>query len=711
MRVRIFQILAIGGFAVSTITGINNLVVGLPVGNAILCFATALLSLFLIIYATRTGRYRFCVMVTIVAIFLIGFSFLFFEGGGYKSGMPLYFVLAIVFTAFMLDGPLMAVSVAVEICWYICLCLYAYRHPESIMVFEDERGLLTDILIALPVVSLVIAVTLYVQLKFIRNKQKELEQAQKEALSANEAKSAFLASMSHDIRTPLNTITSMNELIAERTASQEIRGWTDSIRVSCDILLSLIGDILDLSLIESGQDQQPEAPYLTARLLKEAETTWKDAAERAALSFHLETEETLPSVLCGSVDSVRKIISNLMSNAIKYTDHGGISLRFFEKLPRPSEKGIIFGIQVKDTGIGIAQKDLERIFLPFERGDHNTRRGSEGTGLGLAIVKDLADSMGGTISCESRQGEGSTFTVFIPQKIEDPEPVGPRDSWSSISSRSETFASILAPDAKVLVVDDNEFNRQVMCTLLKPTLIHTDDVESGQEALEMLEIRDYDLIFMDIMMPEMDGIETLQAIRTAGLAENTPIIALTADALAGTRERLLELGFSEYMTKPVSMKQLGDLLIRYLGDHVRLIRDPNFRKISGEQKLRLQEMLLPFHICLEDAMDLDGSAVDSLRMRAKYFLDYKKEMDMLSEKERNSENLFHFVHSLKSAAKSIGANDLSELAAFIERRKGEDTFQSLMFPALQEEFRIVCEGIKLLLEEIGEGNEEDPDRG
>ena len=285
--------------------------------------------------------------------------------------------------------------------------------------------------------------------------------------------------------------------------------------------------------------------------------------------------------------------------------------------------------------------------------------------------------------------------------------MGPRESWGCSSSSAETFDSIIAPDAKILIVDDNEHNRQVMSTLLKPTLILADDVESGREALEMLEIRNYDLIFMDIMMPEMDGPETLKKIREAHLADDTPVIALTADALAGTRERLLNAGFAEYLSKPVSMKQLGELLIRYLGARVRLIRDPSFEKLPEDQARHLKDLLLPMHIHLEDTLELDGGSVESLRMRAEHFLVFGKELELFAgdspmDAAQNGEDLFHFVHSLKSAGRSIGARDLAELAAFMERHREDTSLNRLMIPVLIKEYRTVSEGEELLLKELGQ---------
>ena len=719
LRIRLFRILGTGGVIVSLIAGAVNFILGLPLLNTLLCWGAALLALSLLTYAARSGKYRLSMMFTIVLIFFLVFTGLFFAGGGYEGGMPLYFILAVVFTAFMLEGPQMPVFVLAEICWYCFLCLIAYRHPETVHPFTDKRKILTDILIALPVVSAALSAAMYLQLQLNHRKQEELDRARQEALSASEAKTSFLANISHDIRTPLNTVVSMNELIAERTVSDDIRGWTDKIRISCHILLALIDDILDISRIESGRMQLPEAPYLTAQLLKESEAIWKDTAKRNGLSFRLEAEESLPSVLIGNADSIRKIINNLVGNAIKYTDRGAVTLRFLREDTAPTEAdrlnasdaaaSIVFRIEVEDTGIGIAPADLEKVFLPFERGASRSSGSYEGTGLGLAIVKDLTEEMQGAVRCESTPGKGSCFTVRIPQKVQDMAPVGQRSDWSSVSNQAEPFTSILAPDVRVLVVDDNEFNRQVMCDLLKPTLIRTDDVESGTEALEMLEIREYDLIFMDIMMPEMDGREALRRIREEHPEDDTPVVALTADALAGTREKLISEGFADYLAKPVSMREIGELLMRHLGERVRLVRDPSFRKLPEEQQAELSEKLLFFHIHLEDALELDGGSVDNLRMRAEHFLNYKEELTGLtgaaSPGGKNEEGfpleaLFHFAHSMKSTAKGIGARDLSELAAYMERHRDEEALILLILPVLEAEYDMAAQGEHQLLEAL-----------
>ncbi len=693
LRVAAFRILALGGAVVSGITCIMNFALGLSYLNGVLCGLAVIFSLGLLSYSTRTGNYRLSIILTIIIVFLVIYTALFISGGGYRSGMPSWFILAIVFTAFMLDGPLMTGFVFLENLWYMALCLYAFYYPGKIQQLPDSRALLIDTIISFSVVSCVLGISTYLQITLYRKNQDEILEAREEALAADRVKTAFLANMSHDIRTPLNTVMAMNEMIAQRTVSEEILDHTKDIRTACTVLLSMIGDMLDISRIESGRAELTEGPWSLPCFLHEQENMWEAMAERSGLTFRAEADPSLPSALYGSLDSIRKIVNNLVGNAIKYTDSGSVVLRFSS--PEGTGKAgdrILFRIEVRDTGIGIAPEDLERIFLPFERGTLLSKHGTEGTGLGLPIVKYYAEAMQGSITCDSRPGAGSCFTADIPQKVEDPSPIGGLSGQDSEDSPDARTSSVVAPEARVLVVDDNEYNRKVLISLFRPMLVRADDVDSGPEALEMLEIRSYDLILMDIMMPGMDGMETLRLIRENHLADNVPVVALTADAMPGTRERLMDAGFAEYVTKPIGIQSIESLIASLLPGKVTFVSEPADRRLTPEEQQKLRVALAPYHIDLDRALEIDGGAPENLRMRASCFAGYRENF-----REAEGTDLFHLAHSLKSSARSIGAEDLAELSALIERRRDDPALTSLLYPALLKEYEHVSEGEALLL--------------
>ncbi|MBQ9550779.1 MAG: response regulator [Lachnospiraceae bacterium] len=359
---------------------------------------------------------------------------------------------------------------------------------------------------------------MYFQIRIYRKKQQELNVALLAADEANRAKRDFLAKMSHDIRTPLNTILATNELIVANTSSAKIREWVNDSNVSSRILMSLIDDMLDLTKIEAGRMEFLEEPWDTGKLFDEMAKMVRTQAERSGLEFIYDLKDEVPGTLIGDQDVIRKITTNLLSNSLKYTRSGRI-------LFTVGLEGRDLLITVCDTGIGIAPEYLDDIFKPFERGAQKIYRETSGSGLGLAIVKELVDALQGSVECESVVDEGTTFRVRLPQReIPDKDALRPEPGEST--GRLEDDEQFIAPDARILVVDDNPLNRKVIASFLEPTLIGIDDVESGYEALEMLDIKEYDIVLMDLRMPKMDGVETLSRIREEYPEFSAPVVVI-----------------------------------------------------------------------------------------------------------------------------------------------------------------------------------------
>lgn len=392
------------------------------------------------------------------------------------------------------------------------------------------------------------------------------EKKKQQAIMAREAQAKFLANMSHEIRTPINAIIGMNEMILRENDNESVADYAHNIQNASNMLLGLINDVLDFSKIESGQLELVENPYHLATLIQDEMLLLKARTADKALSTKLDIDPRLPSSLLGDELRIKQILTNLLSNAVKYTNEGSVTLKAFFK--QSDTETIELCFSVIDTGIGIKKEDLSQLFDSFKRLELNKNRAIEGTGLGLNIAKQLIDFMHGTITVESEYGKGSVFTISIPQKIMDKQPITNLEN-SLAEHKKKTHAPhnlFTAPDASILVVDDNSMNLFLMKGLLKRTGIYVDVAPSGQKCLELTALRKYDIIFMDHMMPELDGVETLHTLRAdaSNPNQNTVVIALTANAIAGCREMYLKYGFHDYFSKPVEANKLDELLIQYL---------------------------------------------------------------------------------------------------------------------------------------------------
>ena len=392
------------------------------------------------------------------------------------------------------------------------------------------------------------------------------EQKKQQAILASKAQAQFLASMSHEIRTPINAVIGMNEMILRESDNETIQEYAYSIQSSSNMLLGLVNDVLDFSKIESGQLELVEDKYNLLELIQTEMVLLNARATGKPLSIKLEAQPELPTQVYGDELRIKQIVTNLLSNAVKYTKEGGVTLKVY--CDWQDDNVIMLHFDVQDTGIGIREEDVEKLFSSFKRLELNKNRNIEGTGLGLNIAKSLVNLMQGTIVVESVYGEGSTFKVAIPQKVLDKTPIGDLEDKSrkKKSDKSANQGTFLAPDATVLVVDDNMMNLAVTKALLKRTKMQLELVESGQQCLDITKTKRFDIILMDHMMPEMDGIETLQKLRGEqdNPNHNTVVIALTANAIAGCREMYLEHGFDDYCSKPIKADALDELLLRHL---------------------------------------------------------------------------------------------------------------------------------------------------
>ena len=390
-----------------------------------------------------------------------------------------------------------------------------------------------------------------------------IEKEKQLAIAASESKAKFLANMSHEIRTPINVVIGMNEMILRENREPVIDEYAHNIKNASRMLLSLINDVLDFSKIEAGKLELVPNEYSMTSLITDVLLGAEVRAKQKQLQIVSRVDESLPAVLYGDDIRIKQVLNNLLSNAVKYTEKGSVTFSA-ERMDTDDKFSLRFTVQ--DTGIGIRKEDMDKLFGSFERLELSKNRYIQGTGLGLNIAKQLVATMGGTIDVQSEYGVGTCFTVIIPQQIVDNTPMIKKTTVTPVSEIPEEKKHFYAPDAKVLAVDDNKMNLKVIQALMKKTAIQLDLASGGEECLQMTREKKYDLILMDHMMPEPDGIQTLHMLREdkSNINCDTKVIVLTANAIEGMREEYLKEGFEDYLSKPVEVDKLESVLARYL---------------------------------------------------------------------------------------------------------------------------------------------------
>lgn len=391
-----------------------------------------------------------------------------------------------------------------------------------------------------------------------------LKQETQNAIAATKAKSDFLANMSHEIRTPINAIMGMNEMVLRDSKDDNVREYAKDINSASENLLKIVNDILDFSKIESGKLEIICDNYDLGELIYDVTTLVNMKAEAKGLKLNINVNNNLPAKLYGDDKRVREIITNILNNAVKYTEEGFVSLNIDGN---SEENALLLKVSVEDSGQGIKEGDINSIFEGFSQVNHKQNRNVEGTGLGLSITKRLVELMDGTISVESEFGKGSIFTITLPQQIVSDEKIGDYLTHRHISTNESTTTEkdIRIPEVNILVVDDTALNLKVISRFLDKTKADVTCASSGEEMLELIQENHYDIIFLDHMMPNMDGIETLKKARHLenNKSQNVPVIALTANAIVGAKEMYLEAGFDDYLSKPVKVDELLDMIARY----------------------------------------------------------------------------------------------------------------------------------------------------
>ena len=548
------------------------------------------------------------------------------------------------------------------------------------------------------------------QLKISEQKQeyeaKVLRLEKISADAANKAKGDFLAEMSHEIRTPINAVLGMNEMILRESNEENVRQYAENIQASGKTLLSIVNDILDFSKIEDGKMELVPVSYDLAGLILNLVNSIQGRATAKNLALEVEVDENLPSILQGDDVRITQVIMNLLTNAVKYTEQGKIVFSVHQggRYKSDDYDYVILDVCVRDTGIGIKEEDRAKLFESFERLEEKRNRNIEGTGLGMAIVVKLLSMMGSEIHLDSVYGKGSAFSFRLRQRIIYDQPIGDYAEHVRRSERNRREKAYLyAPNARVLLVDDNGMNLEVAKNLLKRNGITPDLSSSGSDAIEKIRTKRYDVVFLDHMMPKMDGIETLTKLREEGLFKRgggTAMIALTANAVVGARETYLAAGFDDYLSKPIEARRLEEMLSKYLPKELQ-----SFRRETRQEEKQIQnddKFIMEFlpggeevtskepskknaSQIIEDARKLGLSVDKGLiycgedeEFYASMLSDYTTAFE---EKSRELKKYFQaknwkdyrvLIHSIKSNSKTIGAEELFEHARLLEEAASQD---------------------------------------
>lgn len=532
------------------------------------------------------------------------------------------------------------------------------------------------------------------------------------AFAASEAKSSFLSNMSHEIRTPINAILGMNEIILRECKDPEITSYAESIKTAGSTLLGIINDILDFSKIEAGKIEIIPVDYDLSSLINDLVNMIQTRADDKGLALSLDFDKNLPKILYGDEVRIKQVITNILTNAVKYTEKGSVTFTIKFKRIADEPDSIILLVAIKDTGIGIKPEDMKRLFVEFERIEEERNRNVEGTGLGMAITQNLLYLMKSSLKVESIYGLGTKFSFELKQKVLKWEPLGDYEASykAGLKERKKYQEKFTAPTAKVLVVDDNQMNLLVFKNLLKQTQIQIDTALTGDEGLLLTQNVRYDLIFFDHMMPEKDGIETLRELRAQPENPNHRVCAvcLTANAVSGAREKYIAAGFDNYLTKPINPDKLEEMLLEYLPPE----------KVTSSRVEKPSQVTTPApeykHINIATGLEYSGGDEEMFRSVVEIFCSFKDENQAKIQRAFDSgdwKNYTIFVHALKSTSLSIGGEQLSELARKLEmngkiltdevsseaeKHDAEDYIRSHHAEAMEIYSELVAEGTRYL---------------
>ena len=728
----LFNIITIVGLIGGIITIPFNIINGMSGILTAVIFVSVIIDAVCIYMANYMNRLK---NSTIAVCFVVGialFPVMFFVTGGINSGMVCWFSMGLIFIFMLLDGMDFLFMLLTDVAIIIGCYVISYYHPEYVVSLQTKRSVFFDVVQSMMISAFALGSIIKFQKSIyeklyrqaainnddLLEKTLQAKKAEKQAQTATEAKSNFLANMSHEIRTPINTIMGMDEMILRETSEKVVEEYALDIKTASQNLLSLINDILDITKIESGKMGIVKGEYDFMSLMHDVLNNIVLRAKEKNLELKLNIASNIPCNMLGDDIRIKQVLTNIITNAVKYTQEGYIEITTTCKKSFGEYVELTFS--VKDTGIGIKPEDIKRMFESFERLEVNRNRNIEGAGLGMTITQNLLKMMGSTLNVDSTYGEGSTFSFTISQEVVNPEPIGDfEQKLKQLTSNYEYSTSFEAPNATFLVVDDNAMNRKVFVALLRDSKVKVVEAENGYDCLQLIKNQHFDMIFLDHMMPGMDGVETFKAM--ARLEGNkclgTPVIALTANAIAGAKERYLTLGFHGFLSKPVVPAQLEKTIRDFLPESLLEYHEPDAKdeaRMNRVKKIELPDIegidwdyaLLHFpdtNMVFQTAVDF----YDSIMFERDEILRYYKDIDS----GNTLEDYRIKVHAVKSMANTIGATALGGLAKTCEFAAKDNNIDRIkaITPILIEELEIMHDRLKVLSSDVEKPKLEDID--
>ena len=664
LQERLFRLLVtigLGGFAAAIINGI---VIGEDKTNIIplviaffVFFAIAFFTIYF--HKIQLGA----IIIGAIIIYLV-LPFNFLTTGGILGGAPFYFIFGMVYVSLVVEGKMKYIFltsgfIVNAACYYV-----AYRYPSLVSQHTGDMAY-SDSVTSLMIVGALICFMLLFQNAIFRSEKAISNEQKREIEELNRAQNRFFSSMSHEIRTPISSIIGLNELILREDISDKVAADAMNIQGACKMLLSLINDFLDVSKIEAGKMDIVPAVYNVGDMLSDIVNMIWVRAEDKGLEFHIDVDQTVPSLLYGDEVRIKQILINVLNNAVKYTQKGSVALSVNSEMISSDCAQISYSIT--DTGMGIKEESIPHLFNAFQRVDEEENRHIEGTGLGLSIVKQLVDLMGGDLAVNSVYTKGSTFVITLPQKIAGKDPIGNFDPGAkrSLGARERYKQTFEASKAYVLIVDDSEVNLMVTQKLLRDTKVQVDTVVSGTECLRRTIQNRYDVILMDHFMPDMDGIECMHMIRTqiGGLNQNTPVVILTANAGDENQALYRREGFDGYLLKPVSGIQLEEELLRHLPREIVSITSVNGSLGVVETSVLAQKKKLPVMITTESVCDLPEDFVEKYQIAVMPYRVVTEGGEFLDGIETETDGVLSYISKSRKNARSEEAT-VAECEAF-----------------------------------------------